>query len=58
MRKRCPICGTYLDPNEWCDCQQEHHEDEAPKKPKPPEDREHDWQDEYVQHRWREWYEN
>lgn len=22
MRKRCSLCGCYLDPGEWCDCDQ------------------------------------
>lgn len=21
MRKRCKLCGAYLDPGEWCDCE-------------------------------------
>lgn len=27
MRKRCKICGCYLDPGEWCRCDEEGHEE-------------------------------
>ena len=25
--KRCKFCGCYLDPGEWCDCQDEEEQD-------------------------------
>lgn len=25
--KRCKICGCYLDPGEWCDCQEDENQD-------------------------------
>ena len=27
MRKRCKNCGCYLDPGEWCRCDEEQHEE-------------------------------
>lgn len=30
MRKRCKLCGCYLDPGEWCKC-----EDDAPEVDQP-----------------------
>ena len=23
MRRKCKLCGCYLDPGEWCDCEDE-----------------------------------
>lgn len=34
MRKQCKICGCYLDPGEWCDCDEhEAPEQEMAKRP-------------------------
>lgn len=34
MRKRCKLCGCYLDPGEWCDCDEhEQPEQEMARRP-------------------------
>ena len=32
MRKRCKICGCYLDPGEWCKCDVEAPEVDQPRR--------------------------
>lgn len=58
MRKRCKRCGCFLDPGEWCDCEeQEQPEEEMARRPvkkSTPYPRE--WNsEEYLERRWREW---
>lgn len=59
MRKRCVVCGCYLDPGEWCDCEQpEQPEQEMARRPVKPSRTvfplEYNTR-EYVEQRWREW---
>lgn len=32
MRKRCKICGCYLDPGEWCNCEEEAPQVDQPRR--------------------------
>lgn len=54
MYKVCPACGAHLDPGEHCDCdrrdQPEIEMTQRPVKRKTP-------QEEYIERRWREWFE-
>lgn len=59
MRKRCARCGCYLDPGEWCDCEEQ---DQAcidtprrpvAKKKTPPPPREYN-SEAYIRQRWLE----
>ena len=58
MRKRCNRCGCYLDPGEWCDCD-DHPEPEQEMARRPVAKkrtvypREYNSQ-EYIRQRWRE----
>lgn len=64
MRRRCKRCGAYLDPGEWCDCEEQKEQSEIPEeRPHRPhrvaKDRTEPYsQDAYVERRWRAWYEN
>lgn len=64
MRRRCKRCGAYLDPGEWCDCEEPKEQSEMPEeRPHRPHraanDRTEPYsQDAYVERRWRAWYEN
>ncbi len=57
MRKRCKLCGCYLDPGEWCDCDQhDQPEKEMARRPfarRTVYPREYNSQD-YIDRRWRE----
>lgn len=58
MRKRCKLCGCYLDPGEWCDCDEHPQpEQEMAKRPaarKPTiVPREYN-SEHYLRQRWRE----
>ena len=62
MRKRCKICGCYLDPGEWCRCDEEEQpEQDMAKRPvarKPTVyPREYN-SAEYINARWQAFFEN
>lgn len=57
MRKRCKRCGCYLDPNEWCDCEDDAPEVDQPRRPVAfkPTVRPREWNSEaYIRKRWEE----
>lgn len=58
MRKRCNRCGCYLDPGEWCDCD-DHPEPEQEMARRPvaakPTIRPREWNSEaYIRQKWLE----
>ena len=58
MRKRCNRCGCYLDPGEWCDCD-DHPEPEQEMARRPvaakPTVRPREWNSEaYIRQKWLE----
>lgn len=56
MRKRCKNCGCFLDPGEWCDCEEQEcidtpHRPVAKKPTIPPRE----WNSQaYIQQKWLE----
>lgn len=57
MRKQCKSCGCYLDPGEWCDCEEKAPEVDQPhgllpKRTAPPP---REWNSQaYIQQKWLE----
>ena len=58
MTKRCKICGCFLDPNEWCDCEDHPQpEQEMARRPVAKKRTEYPREyntEEYIRQRWRE----
>lgn len=58
MRRRCSRCGCYLDPGEWCDCDDhDQPEQEMSRRPvvKKPTTYPREYNsEEYIRQRWRE----
>jgi hypothetical protein len=56
MRKRCNRCGCFLDPGEWCDCDEQECID-TPRRPvaKKPTIPPREWNSQaYIQQKWLE----
>ena len=60
MRKRCKLCDCWLDPGEWCECDEQELAQPEMEARRPVSKRrtvyarEYDSQ-EYIEQRWREW---
>ena len=57
MRKRCKKCGCYLDPGEWCKCDEGAPEVDQPRRQVAPKRTvpQREWNSqEYIQQRWLE----
>lgn len=57
MRKRCNRCGCYLDPGEWCDCDNHETTIDTPRRPQAykPTTWPREWNSEtYIRQKWLE----